>query len=635
MTDEEILEKIFKTGDDNNTYIELTGGEIGTSQLLEPSLSLDQMVLKDYDNKSQRNHPERLSFRVPLVSINKFFIQQSNITNFYVDYSGFLPTMMIEFLDVENRFLSTAFPKEGSMMQLFIGGNGDEMYYKPIRQDFIITNIQRSGNPGRTQETGFPLKYRISGSLSIPGGSRKESWCDAKVNARQALFNLSVYTGLGFATNFVKDNDVDSMQWNNSQNRTLIDFMKDVANHACYSQYSFFTSFIDQYYVFNFIECHSLLSHGGQKTDTPAMIYTNVQQPSHPYNDNSKNGGNKQTSNEISVNDMYDDLFNTEQKVSYYYITNNNKFNGWSNFIEVYSEINNGFNSLNDGYRVHLAYADSNIDEWGCRNCEFVLSPIDNLKREGSGKQISELPENVTQESYIPLNLVQTTNSVYLDTDMNSPDNIASMESFVSVGEVDTTNTFKLYYFAKAQNDYQMRCLKKCGLNIRLQNYNPAITKFSRIWVDIYDKNPSSIQNIKPRDIHDSWSDSYKETIKGLNDDILFFPDEADKDSIGGVYNRALSGWYIVTEMKIVFDRKRKTLQSELVLNRIEYQPNLKSDYTIAKRSINEKYRYDNTTGSWFNNMDDYSFDVETSDNSQSTESNDSDSTNQTTQKAQ
>lgn len=604
MTDQEVLSIIFPTGDFNNDYIEATGGEISTAQLIEPSLAVTQMNISELDHRNPSNYPERMSFRLPVVSINDYRIPQTSLTNFNVDYSSYLPTMMVEFLDIQNKFLSTAFPKEGTTMQLYIGGYGDELYYKPIRQDFIITSINRSGNPGTTQGTGGPLRYKITGTLSVPGGSRKESWCDAKVNARQALFNLSVYTGLGFATNFTKDNSWDEMQWNNGQNNTLLDFMKNIASHAYYSQNTFFTAFIDQYYVFNFIECHSLLSHGGKKTDTPAIIYSNVQQWSRPSNappDNTE----KLPENEIVIKEGQDEIYNTEQKVSYYFLTNNDFFKGWSNYIEVYSEISNGNNALNDGYRVHLAYADSNTAGWGCNNCEFVLAPIDNLKRDGADQQIVEFPEEVNQQSYIPLNLTQTTNHVYLDTDMGSPDNLASMESFVSVGEVDTSNTFKHYYFAKQQNEYQMRCLKKCGLHVRLQNYNPSITKFSRIWVDIFDKNPSSSMNIKGQEIFDFWSDAYKEMITKTNEDILYFPDESErKDPLKGVFNRALSGWYVVTEMKIVFDRKRKTLQTELMLNRIEYQPNLKSEYDLARRAINEKYRFDNTAGSWFNNMD-------------------------------
>ena len=609
MTDQEVLNTIFPNRDLNNNYIEATGGEICTAQLIEPSLAVTQMNISDIEHRTPNNYPERMSFRLPLVTVNEYRIPQTSLVNFNVDYSSFLPTMMIEFIDFENNFLSTAFPKEGTTMQLYIGGYGDELYYKPIRQDFIITSITRSGNPGTTQNTGGTLKYKITGTLSVPAGSRKESWCDSRVNARQALFNLSVYTGLGFATNFTKENSLDVMQWNNEQNNTLLDFMKSIANHAFYSQYTFFTSFIDQYYVFNFIECHSLLSHGGEKTDTPAIIYSNIQQRSRPDNEPSDNA-EKLPENEITIKDGQDEISNTEQKVSYYFLTNNEFFSGWSNFIEVYSEINNGSNSLNDGYRVHLAYADSNTSDWGCTNCEFVLAPIDNLKRDGENQQISEFPEEVTQDSYIPLNLTQTTNHVYLDTDMSSPDNLASMESFVSLGEKDTTNTFKHYYFAKQQNDYQIRCLKKCGLHVRLQNYNPSITKFSRIWVDIFDKNPTSSMKIKPPTIIDSWSDRYKEIIEEKNDDILFFEDEMGdrKDPTKGVFNRALSGWYVVTEMKIVYNRKRQTLQTELILNRIEYKPNLKSEYDLARRAINEKYRYDNTAGSWFNNMDDNNY---------------------------
>ena len=609
MTDQEVLNTIFPNRDLNNNYIEATGGEICTAQLIEPSLAVTQMNISDIEHRTPNNYPERMSFRLPLVTVNEYRIPQTSLVNFNVDYSSFLPTMMIEFIDFENNFLSTAFPKEGTTMQLYIGGYGDELYYKPIRQDFIITSITRSGNPGTTQNTGGTLKYKITGTLSVPAGSRKESWCDSRVNARQALFNLSVYTGLGFATNFTKENTLDVMQWNNEQNNTLLDFMKSIANHAFYSQYTFFTSFIDQYYVFNFIECHSLLSHGGEKTDTPAIIYSNIQQRSRPDNEPSDNA-EKLPENEITIKDGQDEISNTEQKVSYYFLTNNEFFSGWSNFIEVYSEINNGSNSLNDGYRVHLAYADSNTSDWGCTNCEFVLAPIDNLKRDGENQQISEFPEEVTQDSYIPLNLTQTTNHVYLDTDMSSPDNLASMESFVSLGEKDTTNTFKHYYFAKQQNDYQIRCLKKCGLHVRLQNYNPSITKFSRIWVDIFDKNPTSSMKIKPPTIIDSWSDRYKEIIEEKNDDILFFEDEMGdrKDPTKGVFNRALSGWYVVTEMKIVYNRKRQTLQTELILNRIEYKPNLKSEYDLARRAINEKYRYDNTAGSWFNNMDDNNY---------------------------
>lgn len=607
MTDEEILSKVFTTGDSNNNYIELTGGEISVVQLLEPAIAVDQFTIKESDHRGDEMYPERLSFRIPLVSINDQRIEQHNIVNFNLDYSSFLPTVMVEFTDFENNFLSTAFPREGSIIHIYVGGNGDELYYKPIRQDFIITSINRSGNPGTTQRFGGTLKYKVTGTLLVPAAMRRESWSDSSVNSTQALFNLALYTGLGFATNFTKSNTVDTMQWINSEKSTLMDFMKDITRHACYSQYTFFTSFIDQYYVLNFVECHSLLSHGGNKTDMPAMIYSNTQQISRPNNDAPDNIEKKPENEIVLHSENEEELDNLEQKVSYYFITNSDYFIGWSNFIEVYSELNNGGSSLSDGYRVHLSYSDaSRGSDWGCTNCEFVLAPIDNLKRDPITHQIDEFPEDVTQESYIPLNLAQTTSPVYLNNDLNSPDNIAVNESFVSGSEIEGDNMHKLYTFANYHNSYQMRCMKKCGLNVKLQNYNPAITKFSRIWVDIFDKNHASSTKIKPMELLDSWSDEYKELVEEENDNILFFEDEffGNRDPLKGTYNRALSGWYVVTEMKITYNKKRQSLQTELVLNRIEHKPNLKSEYELARDAINEKYRFDNTMGSWFNNMD-------------------------------
>ena len=59
--------------------------------------------------------------------------------------------------------LSTNIPKPGSYIKVFIGGYGDEKYYKPIRQDFIITNIKHScekNNPTSRVELQFPKNER-------------------------------------------------------------------------------------------------------------------------------------------------------------------------------------------------------------------------------------------------------------------------------------------------------------------------------------------------------------------------------------------------------------------------------------------------------------------------------------------
>lgn len=596
----QIYTSIFPIGgvDDNNTYAELTGERINCVQLVEPALGVSRLGLYNKDSMDKNNHHDKYAYRVPIVFIDSYRIKATDLTMFKLDYTGFIPSIVVEFIDTANDMLSTNVVKDGSIIKIYIGGNGDELYYKPIRQDFVITSVKKS--TGGSQNEGDCFVYRMYGRLNVPYGYRKESWCGGESTAMQTLFNLSVYTGLGFATNFTKTNTLDVMNWRNNEVGTYFEFMEDVARHACYSPNTFFTSFIDQYYVLNFVECHSLLSHGGKKTDMPAMMYKSFPPSSLP----EYHGEEKTTKNQLPLGKNEDDMKNGYQKLTYYYLSNNEFFSGWTNFIEEYIEINNGQSSISDGYKTHVNYSDSNTDGWGFSVCEFNIRPIDNMRRDPLTQKIESIPDEVTQKSYIPLNLMQMNKKDYQKGDKDSVDDMTSVESFNEFGEVDTTNMFKQYFFAEVQNDYQLRCMKKCGLKVVLQNYNPSITKFSRIWVDIYDKNIMSNYQISPSNIHNNDRGDYREYKDQKNNNILKFADEGviegienekrnNKNWPRGEFNRSLSGWYVVTEMEIYYDPDATNLKMKLLLSRIEYQPTFKSDYKVAKSAI-DKYKEDN-----------------------------------------
>jgi hypothetical protein len=87
----------------------------------------------------------------------------------------------------------------------------------------------------------------------------------------------------------------------------------------------------------------------------------------------------------------------------------------------------------------------------------------------------------------------------------------------------------------------------------------------------------------------------YKNYLKEKNDDIIIFKDEKKKDNENQVFNRSLTGWYVVTDIKISYntvkDFKGKTskkLQSQLILNRIEYKPSFYSEYKIARKCVDK-----------------------------------------------
>jgi hypothetical protein len=299
-----------------------------------------------------------------------------------------------------------------------------------------------------------------------------------------------------------------------------------------------------------------------------------------------------------------EDLNNGEQKVEHYFLSNSCEYKGWTNYIEEYYEINDGYSMVSDGCRKILTYSDRvGFKDVSSKNYRFLFTPIDNLKRDGN-RNIMSLPEDVAYNTYIPLNLIQTTSSTYIDNP-NMYDDPSSAESKVDLGEVDTSNNYPLYFYSSIQNDFQMKNLKKCGLSVRLQNYNPAITRYSRIWLDIYDMNRNSSEEIRRKSGVDDMPESKrKDYLKAKNDNILIFAEDEgiEKDDKYQVYNRSLSGWYVVTDMKISYNTVKdfkgtsyKKLQTQLILNRIEYKPTFKSEYELARKSI-EKYRTENSS---------------------------------------
>ena len=571
--------------DDNNRYIEMLSEDIAVIQYSEPVLKVEDLKISDKSYATMGIKSDKISYYIPVVYINDFMIPQTNLTNFSLDYSSFAPQVMVEFVDITNELLSTNVPKPGSYIKVFIGGYGDEKYYKPIRQDFVITNINKTNKTGgEYQNSGNPIKYKLTGILNVPLGFRKMPWSSSKINARQAMFNISNTVGLGFATNFSTNSDVDVMRWVNTQNKSYYDFMREITQHSCYSPYTFFTSFIDQYYVLNYVECRRLLSHGGKKTDMPQMIYNCIM----PEMDKNK------------TDQPNDDLNSGDQKVSYYFLTNSEEFKGWTNYIEEYYELNDGYSMMSDGYKKTLTYSDKcGFFNLTSKNYKFLLTPIDNIKRD-SDRNIMSLPDHVGYDTYIPLNLRQTTNSAYINS-QNLYDDPTAAESTMDIGEVDTSNNFPLYFYASVQNDFQMKNLKKCGLSVRLQNYNPAITRYSRIWLDIYDtQDNSSAQLRKNPMVDDMPLSKARDYLKDKNDNIILFKEDLEKDTEYQVYNRSLSGWYVVTDMKISYNTVKdftgvayKKLQTQLTLNRIEYKPTFYSEYEMARKAI-EKYKNDN-----------------------------------------
>ena len=111
-----------------------------------------------------------------------------------------------------------------------------------------------------------------------------------------------------------------------------------------------------------------------------------------------------------------------------------------------------------------------------------------------------------------------------------------------------------------------------------------------------------SNETIRPSEINEYDTGDMLDFKVNKNDDILYFEDEGIIETINPrqwkgwpdiIYNRALSGWYVVTEMEINYDPEDNNLKMNLTLNRIEYKPCFKHEYTRAQKAI-EKYKNEN-----------------------------------------
>jgi hypothetical protein len=119
--------------------------------------------------------------------------------------------------------------------------------------------------------------------------------------------------------------------------------------------------------------------------------------------------------------------------------------------------------------------------------------------------------------------------------------------------------------------------------------------------VDIYDTHESSKSQIqKNQEVEEMSESKVKEYLKKKSDNVISYREDTQNDNENRVYNRTLSGWYVITDMKISYNTVRdfkggtyKKLQTHLTLNRIDYKPSFHSEYEMAKKAI-EKYKSDN-----------------------------------------
>jgi hypothetical protein len=248
-------------------------------QYRNPDIFLDELSVIDTssqkgdlglnDEKSGNVQKKYFGSVSPLVRINTEII--SGLQYFKLDLTGFKPKLLFRFETLDEKFITTSYPKDGDIVSIYIRPYGE--MFKPIRMDFIINEVISPFNGGPytdyTPSTGKYQSYTVMAEVRIPK-LYKHVCKSFNGNSSDALLKISEDLGLGYASNETKTKD--SMNWlsPNLDYQTLI---RDIVNNAWLGEEDYFDCWIDQYYNINLINLKKQFDDVNPKLENMRMAY--------------------------------------------------------------------------------------------------------------------------------------------------------------------------------------------------------------------------------------------------------------------------------------------------------------------------------------------------------------------------
>lgn len=558
-------------------------------QFSEPTITVEELSLPNTESNdenaiakhyvSTHGAMSKMYAYIPYIKLNNVYeISPLNITNFSLNCNGFVPEISFTVCDVNNDLKSKYYPRDGTIINLYIGTIGDEKTYKSTRLDFIITSLTPYGSVYGTANTGDSMIYGISGTLYVPELMYTHNRFESGTSF-DAMQSIAGDLKLGFASNIEQTND--KQVWLNSYAK-LSDFIKTIAGHAYVDDESFFAAFVDNYYNLNFVEVNRLFYQGGG--DDRCVVYNTAHfeddNPELTYEkDSAANGENG------------DDSWEGLQKEYDYELTNSKLVSGWSLYFDKYRVVTNGSGTLYNGYAKYVQW-------WDAQNGEFKSEPVVAYCYETPG--------------LMPLNRGRLKNGQTTELTEN-------LKSFAYGGMVGEDMN-KNYKYAEASNELNRLDIEKFGLVVELPCVNPAIVRYSRIRVSVFEQNELNMESlIDSKDTNENGSITTDNggvvpltVVPELQNDVtprfditteegrneakgvgiysgLQYPVLTDTAGThytksGEILNESLSGYYVVTGYEVYMDGNQgATLRQRVYLSRKEYKPALKSDYTKNK----------------------------------------------------
>jgi hypothetical protein len=462
--------------------------------ILEPKIVLDELKIPDVESGTAnsggdavKEPPSKFLNIIPQIRINQYDIGDSRLESFTLNCTGFYPTCRFTFYDEDGLFTARHYPTDGDIIQLYIRSAGEETTFKPIRIDFTIEDIKPIGGGGSTNESP---QLMVDGRMNIPNlfTENVEYYNSTSWNA---LLKIAEKLKLGFASNV--EDTADEQVWTNPYD-TAEKFIRDITANSYLDENSFFNSYIDPYYNLTLVEANRLFDVTDQ--DLEASL---------TYSQNSGDtfgGGSPEAAEYDSPN----------------VLTNIIQASGTSRYISTYQQINkSGQISKDNGYKRYTQYWDLTEKKFISEFVDPIVSEVPGMIPATKGRLVPDENGNLVPEGP----RTEQVKYKYLGTQGD--------------------NVHPNFYYSAILNFQNNAEIEKFGMVLELDMVNPALTRYSRIYCQIWEfAQPVKDVLLAP---------SNDENVPSGTQRRAETPENAGNDasSQAGVINEFLSGFYVIT----------------------------------------------------------------------------------------
>ncbi len=478
--------------------------------LTKPTIILDDLQFADMETGTSPNNgaPEtavkpskQYGGAFPLVMVNKFPFASDQILDLRISSSGTRPYITMNILVRDKSFYSTSFPKDGDVVSVFIRAKSEP--FKPIRNDYEITSVYVDSPPGSGENDYDTIT--INGTLRVPGFNAVKCF-SIKDTSYKAAMKVATDLKLGFASNEI--NTADSQVWI-CPNEKVKDFLDEILLASWKDEKSFYTYFIDHYYILNFVNVEPLYSEQPEIEDAIAML-----RMSQDYGKDSTI--HKNLSKTVLSN--WDDISQTQ-----FYITTHSLINNSSSI------------SQNHGYKRYSQYYDALLKE----NQSFFVDP---KTTEGAEKDKQLLKGRPNEDFY-----KQQINTKWMG---------------VQYGQ-DGENSHPKYNYAKVNNFQNSKHIEKMGLKVTLANANFNLRRMQTVPVVII---------IKKDTVRKKFNEPIDETQQKSNpnpNEPNRTKPALDIEETPFVVDKTISGFYTIHSIDYIYEKGN--FHQECILYRREW----------------------------------------------------------------